>query len=353
MKVVYFSKTSEIGPGSRYRIYQFVPDLRASGVSIEISPLFGPFYFRLLRWKPSGWRLIVKCIYVAGRFAKRSVDLLILGKADMVVLEGQLFPYMGPTVERILAKRYKVVIEFDDAIYLTSRHETKIPALLQLSSGAIVGNRTLAQYARSYTPNVYVVPTVIDTKRFKPTETFMGRASDSPNAVITIGWIGLAYNAAYLEWLAPIFRHIQKKHNLSVRIISSKPPLLDGVNIDFRLWRYETEVHDLQTCQIGVMPLPNDEWAKGKCGLKLLQYMAVGLPSVASPIGVNQEIITDGEDGFLASTQEEWCATLIRLCQDTELRVRMGQAARKTVETEYSLSVWGPRLADRYREIIK
>lgn len=353
MRVVYFSKTSEIGPGSRYRIYQFVPDLRAGGVSIEISPLFGPFYFRLLRWPPSGWQLIVKVIYVASRFAKRSVDLLILGKADMVVLEGQLFPYMAPTVERILAKRYKVIVEFDDAIYLTSRHEKKIPALLQFSSGAIVGNRTLAQYARSYTPNVYVIPTVIDTRRFKPTETFMTGESDSSDTVITIGWIGLAYNASYLEWLAPVFRHIQKKYNLCVRVISSKPPLLDGVNVDFRPWGYETEVHDLQTCQIGVMPLPNDEWAKGKCGLKLLQYMAVGLPSVASPVGVNQDIIADGENGFLASTQEEWYTTLIRLCQDAQLRVRIGRAARKTVETEYSLSVWGPRLTDRYRAIIK
>ena len=100
------------------------------------------------------------------------------------------------------------------------------------------------------------------------------------------------------------------------------------------------------------MPLPDTEWARGKCGLKLLQYMALGLPAVASPIGVNREIVSDGENGFFASTQEEWRTTLIRLCRDVQLRVRIGEAARKTVETEYSLSVWGPRLADRYKVII-
>ena len=109
---------------------------------------------------------------------------------------------------------------------------------------------------------------------------------------------------------------------------------------------------DLQGGHIGVMPLSDTEWSRGKCGLKLLQYMALGLPAVASPIGVNREIISDGANGFLASTKEEWHATLIRLCQDSELRIRIGQAARKTVESEYSLSVWGPRLADRYRMII-
>jgi glycosyltransferase involved in cell wall biosynthesis len=263
------------------------------------------------------------------------------------VIEGQLFPYFPPIVERILAYlKYKTILEFDDAIYLTRFHKKKISALLRASSVTIVGNGTLARYARSYSTNVLIFPTVIDTTRFYP---LTGGAS--PVKEITIGWIGLVYNFSYLCLLQHVMQRLQRNYPIRLRVISSRPPQLHGINVEFKPWSFEREVTDLQGCHIGVMPLPDDDWARGKCGLKLLQYMALGIPSVASPVGVNTEIIMEGMNGFLAASEDDWYVKLSRLCEDAELRMRIGMAGRRTVEERYSLRVWGPRLAEFYKEI--
>jgi glycosyltransferase involved in cell wall biosynthesis len=320
------------------------------GHRIEIRPLFGPAYFRLLVW-PSLIRLFATMIYVVLRFAKRMIDVMTVGKADLLVIEGQLFPYMGVTAERMLTKRYKVIVELDDAIYLTYRHERKIPALLRMSSGAIVGNYTLADYAGRYQPNVRMIPTVVDTERFRPLDrTDPGcRFRPENDNNLAIVWIGLDYNVSFLDLLVPALQRLQKDHRTTVRIISSRRHSLPGVKTEFRPWSFETEVADLQGGDIGVMPLPDTEWARGKCGLKLLQYMAVGIPCIASPVGVNRNIIVDGQNGFVAATEEEWYGRLLALCRDPTLRLRIGAAGRATVESEYSLQAWAPRLADAYR----
>lgn len=351
MKVVYFSKASEIGPSSRYRIFQYLPHLSSQGVDVTVRPLFGPTYFSLLTWRVGWLRVVAKAGYVMLRFARRAADLLSLGRTDLIVIEGQLFPYAPATAERFLAKmKRRLVIELDDAIYLTPFHQRKMPVLLRLSSAAIVGNRVLAAYAGRFAPRVAVIPTVVDTDRFRPAVTRASR--QDPKDLITIVWAGLAFNFPYLQLLAPVLKELQRTELVRFRVISSRPPALPGVSLDFKVWSLEDEVVDLQSGHIGVMPLLDTEWARGKCGLKLLQYMALGLPAVASPVGVNQEIISEGQNGFLASTQDEWYTALLRLCRDAELRSMIGSAARKTVEQEYALSVWGPRLVDSYRAII-
>lgn len=351
MKILYFSKASDIGPSSRYRIFQYLPYLRSRELDVVVKPLFGPTYFWLLTWRAAWPQFIAKAIYALLRFFKRAGDLLAMGRVDLIVIEGQLFPYCPATVEQLLVKlNRKLVVELDDAIYLTRFHHRKMSALLRVSSAAIVGNRVLANYVGRFASRVSIVPTVVDTDRFRPAAQL--GSSQARDGVLRIVWVGLASNFPYLGLLIPVIRELQRTERVQFRVISSRPPVFPGVSLDFRLWSLEGEVADLQGGHIGVMPLPDTEWTRGKCGLKLLQYMALGLPAVASPIGVNQEIISDGENGFLASTQEEWHATLFRLCRDAELRARIGQAARKTVESEYSLSIWGPRLADRYREVI-
>lgn len=352
MKITYFSKTTAIGPSSRYRIYQYRPYLQARGIDVQVCPLFGPGYFRLLTWRAKWARAFGKVVYAVARFLSRLRDLLSLGPADLVVIEGQLFPYCPPIVERLLARRYRFLLELDDAIYLTPRHERKIPELLRLSSGAIVGNATLAEYARAYTSKVYVVPTVVDTDRFRPADGGSEPEGMPRGGGPVIAWIGLAFNFPHVEMLLPVFLKLQQEHGILVRVISSDPPALPGVRMDFRPWSFETEVADLQSCDIGIMPLMDTEWARGKCGLKLLQYMAVGKPAVASPVGVNRDIIRDGENGLFAATQEDWYRQLSRLCRDAELRTRLGESARRTVELRYSLKQWGPRLAAQYRTIV-
>jgi glycosyltransferase involved in cell wall biosynthesis len=353
VRIVYFSKSSEEGPSSRYRIYQFLPYLEKAGIHCSIRPLMGPTYFTLLEVRNAALRTIGKTVYVGARFLRRFWDLVRIGRPDIVVIEGQLFPYWPPWVERVLVLLGKrIVLEFDDAIYLTRFHRRKMPALLKMSAATIVGNATLLEYARRNAAEVTVIPTVVDTERFTPQAGISGNATEGLDGPITIVWIGLAYNFSYLEILAPALRLVQNEMHARFRVISSRPPILAGVEVEFRPWALRNEVRDLQECHIGVMPLPDSEWARGKCGLKLLQYMAVGIPSVASSVGVNREIIKSGENGFLATTPDEWCTHLLSLCRDAGLRRRMGEAARRTVEERYSLHVWGPRLVSQYQAIV-
>jgi glycosyltransferase involved in cell wall biosynthesis len=246
----------------------------------------------------------------------------------------------------------RLVVEFDDAIYLTRGHRRKIPALLTMARGAIVGNEVLAQYARRYAAQVFVVPTVVDTQRFVPKRNDAQVGSAATEKPVTIVWIGLAYNLGYLDVVAPVLKELQDKGRIKFRVVCSRPPQLSGLTVEFRAWQLEREVEALQDCHIGIMPLPSTEWAEGKCGLKLLQYMSLGMATVASPVGVNRDILSDGETGYLAATEQDWRDTLTRLCQDAALRERMGRAARTTVEQRYSLHVWGPRLAKQYHAIV-
>ncbi len=347
MNVVYFAKASEIGPSSRYRIFQYLPRFEESGMRVAVKPLFCSFYFRLLGWRPTWVRTLAKVWYTAWRFLVRGINILSSLQADLIVLEGPLFPYAGLAVERWLSKRIPLVVELDDAIYLTPGMEQTIPRLLQLSVGAIVGNHVLADYARVFTPQVHVIPTVVDTDRFAPAAPRSSMA-DSP---VTIGWMGLDYNVAYVRSLTPIFRKLHGVRSVRMKMICGTPPRFDGLDVEFSQWDYTREVDELRGCDIGIMPLPDTEWARGKCGLKLLQYMSLGMASVASPVGVNQDIIQDGVNGFLASTDEEWYDTLLRLCDDAQVRERVGQEARKTVVEDYSLAVWASRLITAYRTL--
>ena len=350
MTVTYFSKSSSIGPSSRYRIFQFLPHFQAAGIDCRVDPLFGETYFSILSVRSSVLRVFLKIPYVFACFLKRLWALLLLGKRDLIVIEGQLFPYTPPLAERLLRWcRYRVAVEMDDAIYLTPGHQKKMPALFSMTTGAIVGNDRLAAYAKQFSPRVCIVPTVVDTERFKPVPMKSTGSSDESSAAITIVWIGLAYNLKYLGVLAPALRALQSRFRLTLRVVCSQPPHMPGVDIEFRPWDFQREVADLQDATIGVMPLEDTEWARGKCGLKLLQYLAVGVPSVASPVGVNRDIIMDGQNGFLAATEQEWYERLEALCRQPQLRARMGQAGRRTVEEQYSLAVWGPRLVDVYR----
>lgn len=352
VKVVYFSKTSVRGPSSRYRIYQFLPYLEAAGIECSVRPLLAENYFSLLEIQNSFLRAVGKMIYVGTRFLRRAWDLITLGRQDIIVIEGQLFPYCPSWPERVL--RWfgaRLVFEYDDAIYLTPFHQQKIPSLIQLSAGVVVGNHVLATYAKQFTSNVTVIPTVVDTNRFIPLRLQNRgdrRRSDRP---VTVVWIGLAYNFPFLEVLVPALQRVQREVQARFRVVSSRPPNLPGINVEFVPWEFQTEVASLQESHIGVMPLPDTEWARAKSGLKLLQYMAVGIAAIASPVGVNEEIITPGENGLLASTSEEWSDRLLRLCCDADLRIRLAEAGRRTVEERYALKLWGPRLAQTYRMI--
>jgi glycosyltransferase involved in cell wall biosynthesis len=351
LAVVYFSKSTAIGPTSRYRIFQYLLGLEACGIDCKVYPLFDETYWKILEIPSDVLRATAKTVYVIGRFLRRVMDILTIGTVDLVVIEGQLFPYMPALVERILARfGYRIALEYDDAIYLMPGHRRKIPALLGVASGAIVGNEVLAQYAADYTSRVCVVPTVVDTKRFVPRQV-QGQRSDVPVVPIRVVWIGLAYNLPYLDIVAPALKELQDQGLITLRVVCSRPPQWSELAVEFRAWELEREVELLQDCDLGIMPLPDNEWARSKCGLKLLQYMAVGLSTIASPVGVNKAILQEGVNGFLATTEDEWRVKLKMLCCNADLREQMGKAGRQTVVDQYSLEAWTPKLAACYWDL--
>ncbi|MFZ3091567.1 MAG: glycosyltransferase [Nitrospirota bacterium] len=345
MKVLYLSKYSSIGPSSRYRIYQYLPYLAKYGIEVDIRPLLKDAYFKIIEIDNLTLKNLLKTFYALYRYLIRLFDIFKAGRYEFVVIEQQAFPYLPfflDYIVRILNKN--IILEFDDAIYLT--HPRKMPKMIKMSKMVIVGNNLLRDYAIKFNQNVKVVPTVIDMRRY--VEKGQGSRVKGQGS-LTICWIGLAYNIHYLEGLVNVFRRLSGRYKIALKIISNKAIKIDGIDVIFKKWSYETEVEELQGSHIGIMPLADDEWARGKCGLKLLQYMAAGIPSVASPVGVNKEIISDGVNGFLALSEDEWYKRLLKLCNDPELRRRMGDAGRKTVEGEYSIDIWAPKLAEIYK----
>ena len=325
-KILYFAKTDPRGPSSRYRIYQYLEGLEAAGIRVDVSPLFGRFYFRLVEW-PAPARIPGKILYTAWRFARRMAALPGARKYDAVMVEHQLFPYLPPIAERRLKRRgARLGLEFDDAIYLTRFHDGKMRALTGLVDRVLVGNRFLAAFAGEGNRDVTVVPTTVDETRYalKEDNAIEGR---SP----AVGWVGLRYNFDFFRPRGPS----PARGGASFRILSSAPPSLPGVPLDFIPWSEADEARKIGTFDVGIMPLPPTPWAEGKCALKILQYMAAGVPVVASPVGVNRDIVRDGENGFLATTEAEWRDRLTRLLDPGEgeaLRRRIGRAGRRTVE---------------------
>jgi len=347
MKLLYFSKTSFIGPSSRYRIYQYIPYLREAGIEVTICPLFKEGWFLILDMRRSPLRTAAKALYAAVRFTVRVWDLLKVGRYDLYCFEHQAFPYLPAFLEKI-AKRINphMLVEFDDAIFLTPLHGGKIPKLIAMSQHVIVGNGYLRDYALQFNPHVSVIPTVVDIERYKPRKDYRAQGK------VNIGWVGLAYNLPYLKQLERTFQTLKSEAgDFIFSVICSHGLTMKGVETVFKPWSYDNEMEAIRSLDIGIMPLADDEWAKGKCGLKVLQYMACGVPVVASPVGVNQDIIKDGENGFLASSYNEWLEKLILLVQNEELRRKLGQKGRKTVEDHFSLKRWGPKVASLYKSL--
>lgn len=333
MRLLYFSKYSTVGPSSRYRIFQFEKLYRDSGVDLSVQPLFDDRYFEILR---GSFPTLHKIPYTLERFKKRrdrSKDL----NADLVVIEQQLFPYLPFALEkRLLPPRY--IVEFDDALYLI--HPRKFPQVLKKATAVIAGNRWLAEYAAQYNQNVHVIPTVLDTNAFSP-----GPRAKSQK--VCIGWSGLEYNFGYLKTFSPVLKRLALRFpTVEIVVLSGSPP--QNLDFPFRFvkWNSQTEASQINEFDIGIMPLKDDEWSRGKCGMKLLQFMSLSIPAVASAVGVNTMILRDGFNGFLAKTEQEWEDRLSMLVLDEQLRNRLGREARATVEKDFSVATWFPKLLE-------
>ena len=344
----------DLAPSQRFRFEAFQPYLQRHGIEVDYA-----------------WVLDapdVRRFYAGGGVAaKSSVALRALGRRvrslgalvrsprpDVVFVQREAFFLGGAWAERLAALRAPVVYDFDDAIWIHAispgnrrlawlKNVTKIPDLLRLSHTVIAGNAYLAEYARQFNGRVVVVPTCVDTSRFVPAP-----APATERQPVVVGWSGSPTTIRHLELASPPLARIRALYGDRVRFKVVGDPRFrsEALGITGEPWSASTEVQALQAMDIGLMPLPDDAWARGKCGLKGLTYMAAGVACVMSDVGVNREIVEDGVDGFLARTDEEWVARLSQLIDDPPLRRRMAAAGRATVVARYSVERWSETVLD-------
>jgi glycosyltransferase involved in cell wall biosynthesis len=340
-------------PSQRFRLEQWRPRLEAQGVRLDFLPFADARLLKLL-YQPRRW--LAKAAALLGAFGQSAAHLRTAARYDAVVVHRAMC-IAGPAVlERLLAKsRRPMIFDFDDTIYQlhTSavnrwfgwlKFPRKTATICRLSSHVVVGNSYLADYARQFNRQVTVVPTSIDTERYRPAME-RGRAAGK----VVMGWTGSATSQTHLEQFAPVLRDIVGRLGVELRVISNREPELPGIPHVWRQWTPDTEVEELRQFDFGIMPMPDDPWARGKCALKALQYMAMGIPPICSPVGANCEVVRHGENGLLASTPEEWLTCTQRLVDDPAFRARLGTASRRTVETQYSADC----CAERFVEVVR
>ncbi len=285
-------------------------------------------------------------IVLAG-FFRRFISLFSIPCYDIIFIHRELTPFGPPVFEWIIAKvlRKKIIYDFDDAIWLPDQNmenslwkwlkwRSKVASICKWSWKVSVGNKYLAEFVRRYNQNVVVIPTVVDTEMHKPdTHLYPSSRGDK----LCVGWTGSHSTLPYLDMILPALQKLEKKIDFEFCVIANQDPKLPLKNYSFIKWKKETEIEDLSAFDIGVMPLPDDEWSKGKCGFKLIQYLALEIPAVASPVGVNSQIIQHEKNGLLALSGREWVESLARLIREKTLRDKLGKAGRKQITDKFSV----------------
>jgi hypothetical protein len=329
---------------TRQRFAQYVAYLAEHGVEVTLSPLVPSAWIEAVnedrRRDPGMFR---------GAYLRRLKALRGRRDYDLVWAQYELIPYAPGWVEALAARGpTPIVLDYDDAIFHSyDSHPNplvrgllgrKLEPLLSRAAAAMCGNAYLKAYAERFCPNSVIVPTVLDTGIYKPAE---GLAAERPPAV---GWIGSRTTWANVEPLLPFILPVLRAHGARLRVIGAGPGSRGIEGVDAVEWSEAGEVAELQAMDVGIMPLLDQPFQRGKCGYKLIQYMACGLPTLASPVGVNSEILADGSSGFLAASPTEWADRLGALLDDPALRARMGAEGRRIAVERYSLSSQQPRV---------
>ncbi len=340
-------------PGQRYRIEQWAPFLEAEGLPIILSPFLPAWAMDVLYER--GHRLTKAHAMLIG-YARRFWQLRALRGYDLffVYREATL---LGPSwVEWLAARRAPVIFDFDDAIFLREvshanrwagrlRPPGKTATLCRLARQVTVGNEVLACFGRQHNPNVTVIPSTINTANYMPQRR-------RPNPRPVVGWTGSPTTVKYLAALHPVLLQLRGTIDFEMLVVGARVEL-PGIDVRYAPWNASTEADDLQSIDVGLMPLSDDPWSRGKSGMKALQYMALAIPPVVSPVGANREIVRDGRNGFHASHPEEWLEKITLLIRDQQLHARLGQEARRCVEKHYSAAVQAPSLARVFRDALK
>ncbi|WP_202412856.1 glycosyltransferase family 4 protein [Duganella lactea] len=340
-----------MGASSRLRLLQYIDTWCGSNTVFRVEPLLGDAYLKRIYKGKRASRISLLRAY-----GKRLQLLLSAGKFDLVWIEKELFPNLPAWAEICLA-HFKIpyVVDYDDAIFhnydispnpLKRLLKNKIKAVMNRAALVTVGNSYLARHAIDAGARlVEMVPTVIDLNRYP------SPSSPTAGAPLVVGWIGSPSTVKFLAPLLPVMARVADTVPIEFVIIGAN---VDTATYPFArsvVWQEATEVAEVSKFDIGVMPLPDTAWERGKCAYKLIQYMACGKAVIGSPVGMNIDVIEDGSNGFLASTDDAWYEALMRLLTNQTLRNAMGCRGRQMVEQKYCLEVTGPKLLGSLRTV--
>ncbi|MGH9222998.1 MAG: glycosyltransferase family 4 protein [Acidimicrobiales bacterium] len=344
--VVLCPHAEDRAPGQRLKFEQYYPSWRAAGYEVDVRPF----------WSPEAWgylydkrRFARKSAGVAAGYLRRMRDVRAASRADLVYLFLEAAPLGPPIIEHTLARRgVPIVYDIDDLVHLPHssqhnrfmrrlRHHGKVLELMGLADHVVVCTPYLQDLATRFNANVTRISSTINLDSYLP------RPHRPRTTGVVVGWSGSHSTSPYLHLLDGVLRDLQRTDGIRIRVIGDDSFAVGEAQVEAMPWRLESEVADLSEIDIGVYPLPDEEWVLGKSGLKALQYMALSIPTVAQRIGTNLEIIEHERNGMLASTPDEWAIYLRRLVRDPSLRQRIGDAGRQTVEARYSVAVTAPR----------
>jgi glycosyltransferase involved in cell wall biosynthesis len=344
-------------PAQRFRFEQYLDYLRANGFHCELSHIVEPGDDKYL-YKPG--HFVDKMGFVRRSIIKRRADVARMHDFDIIFIQREALMTRSTWFERAFRRSgARIIFDFDDSVWLSNvsdanrrwgwvKDASKTSKLIALADLVFAGNNYLADYARRFNTNVQVVATTIDTDEYLPRHT-------RPDGPVVIGWSGSITTIQHFKYAVPSLGKLKAKYGdrIAFRVVGDGNFRHDELGIIGLPWRKESELDDLRAMDIGIMPLPDDEWARGKCGLKGLQYMALGIPTLMSPVGVNNEIIQHGRNGFLPRNEDEWVEQISRLVEDADLRARIGAEARRTVVEKYSVEAWRDAYLKHFNSLLK
>jgi len=360
MKVLALSSYPAEAASTRYRVSQFVKPLSQQGIELTLRPFLDPLLQASL-YKRAEWPRTALGLM---RAALRRVGTVMQAqKADVVFVQREAMIFGPPIVEWLATRALKrpMVLDLDDATYVSYtsptygklgkmlKWEGKTDQLIESAAVVICGNRAIADYVESKGAIARIIPTVVDTDVFRP-------ALRTEKSVPVLGWIGTHSTFPYLETIFPVLRELAGRHRFKVKIVGAgvKEVTIPGVDVENLEWKLDRELEDFQSLDIGLYPIDSGQyagnWASGKSGFKAIQYMALGIPYVATPVGAINDIGEHGITHFNATTQGEWYEALQQLLSDSMLREKMGAAGRQYSSKHYSLPDQARKLAEALRE---
>lgn len=360
-KILFLTRFSALTAYTRYRVTQYLPFVREAGFDCTLHSLFPDTYLKHTYGAKSRRRALSALAPLILTSLARRWWLIVRDtrQYDAVFLQYEVLPYAPLSVERTLFRSgVPVVVDYDDAISLMYEHHPnrflrrllgpKIPGIVAGSFHVITANRNLAEWATQFNEHVTIIPNSVDLGKVKQTAP-----GSTHNARPVIGWIGTPVTAKYLQLLDRPLQALRSRHDFVLKVIGAPGFTMAGIDVHAVPWSEATEADELSTCDIGVMPLPDDGWARGKSALKLIQYLAVGIAAVASPVGANCDVLKDGHNGFLAGTDEEWTEKLAVLLEVPRRREQLARAGRRTVEEHFSLETNAPVFVEVLRRLIR